>query len=249
MIAVWSIWQFGIVVFRKIKQKHTSKEKDLFWNRDSFYVTPKGQMQQVGLDALCKYSREMWSREMVLEEQLKFRWQKSSFSHHLNQREQHLDRWGWKWITGPESLLTPTARDQEKSGFIFSKFGKGGNTLDEELSGCYLSVTEIKDKLEQNAAHTTRGRAEMKRNYFSSKDVRQHSGLYVPLGKKSPYSDTLSCLPRANRVSQGLLKGRRGHKEICRNYDRAQRDESQMEAGTTVTAIYSCIVSRLNVRN
>lgn len=184
-----------------------------------------------------------------LEEQLKFRWQKTSFSHHLNQHEQHLDRWGWKWITGSESLFTPTAGDHEKYFFLFFyKFGKGRNTHGEELSACYLSVRKIRDKLEQNAAHTTRGKAEMKRNYFSSKAVRKHSGLYIPLGEKSPDSDTLSCLARANWVSQGLHKGKRGHKEICRNYDRARRDESQMEAGTTVTTIYSCIVSWLNVR-
>lgn len=54
------------------------------------------------------------------------------------------------------------------SGFILYKIGKGRNKLSEKLSGCYLSVREIKDKLEQNAARMTRGRTEMNRNYFIS---------------------------------------------------------------------------------
>lgn len=66
--------------------------------------------------------------------------------------------------------------------------------------------------------------------------------------EKIPNSDTLLCLVRANWVSQGLCKGRRGRKEICRNYDRTQRDESQTKAGTAVTTTDSCIVSWLNVR-
>lgn len=59
-------------------------------------------------------------------------------------------------------------RSRIVSGFVLYKIGKGRNKLSEELSGCYLSIREIKDKLEQNAACLTRGRTEMNRNYFFS---------------------------------------------------------------------------------
>lgn len=100
----WDICLFGIIIFKKPKTNN-KKTKPYFKNEISF--RPQGQRWHVGV--LCWYIWEMW----WLDEQLEFRWQKTSFRHNLNQHAQNLDRWRWKRITRPQSFLTSTALDQE----------------------------------------------------------------------------------------------------------------------------------------
>lgn len=167
-----SIWQFGIIVeIRNNQTKTQSKE----WDKVSF--------RPLGL--IVKYIKEIWWVGRAIRIQASKDQLQTSFKLALAAPRQMRVQMN-HWATIPS--LFQCCRSQVL--FCRKLIREEINSVRKSLSITWES--EIKDKLEHNAACVTRRRTEMNSNYFicQQRTIRPRSSLYEPLEGKYPGSDS-----------------------------------------------------------